>query len=130
MNANSDTSILATGYIWSCCVRISKRLSDDYKINIGVLDLFDLSSCEGQLSDYIGAHSALITLEEGFTGRGGMDSLIFDWASNFDFNGEILNIGVRPGYKFELGTRQEIHEAVGIGEEEILDRILKFCTKP
>jgi transketolase len=126
---DSDIVILATGYMAHVALTLSQRLLKEHGMKVGVLDIFNLSACIGELHTCIWPRLGLITLEEGFAGRGGMDSLIFDWASNSNFGGKILNIGVNPGYKFELGTRQEIHDAMGIGENEILDRVLNFCTK-
>ena len=38
----------------------------------------------------------------------------------------ILSIGVDPGYSFELGSRNEIHEKVGIGTESAVKKIQPF----
>ena len=37
-------------------------------------------------------------------------------------------MGVTPGYNFELGTRQELHERVGIGHEAIVKRLKKHLN--
>ncbi|NBS26827.1 MAG: hypothetical protein EBS81_11040, partial [Gammaproteobacteria bacterium] len=34
-------------------------------------------------------------------------------------------IGVRPGYSFELGNRQDLHELVGIGQNAVTTRIVE-----
>ena len=38
----------------------------------------------------------------------------------------MLNIGVEPGYSFELGSRAELHEKVGIGLQSVLKQIRPF----
>jgi transketolase len=38
----------------------------------------------------------------------------------------VLNIGVEGGYRFELGTRAELHEQVGIGLQAAAGRIQDF----
>ena len=35
----------------------------------------------------------------------------------------VEGIGVRPGYQFELGTRAELHEQVGVGVNAVAKRI-------
>ena len=65
-------------------------------------------------------------MEEGFSGRGGMDALLFDAAVRNQLKTSILNIGVEPGYRFELGTRDELHEQVGIGVDAAKAKILQF----
>ena len=38
----------------------------------------------------------------------------------------LLNLGVEPAYSFEQGTRQQLHERVGIGEQGALADIVGF----
>jgi transketolase len=55
-----------------------------------------------------------------------MDALLFDAAARSQLKTSILNIGVEPGYRFELGTRDELHERVGIGVKAAKTKILQF----
>ena len=41
----------------------------------------------------------------------------------------LLNLGVTPGYRFELGSRTELHEQVGIGPESVQQAISTFINK-
>ena len=65
-------------------------------------------------------------MEEGFKGRGGMDAMFFDEIARSRLKCQMLNIGVEPGYRFELGTRSELHEKVGIGIESAKVKVLNF----
>ena len=38
----------------------------------------------------------------------------------------MLNIGVEARYRFELGSRMELHEQVGIGPESVLRNVAAF----
>jgi transketolase len=38
----------------------------------------------------------------------------------------MLNIGVEGGYRFELGSREELHEQVGIGPQSVLSSVTTF----
>jgi len=38
----------------------------------------------------------------------------------------MLNLGVEPGYRFELGDRLELHEQVGIGIQSATKSIHQF----
>jgi len=71
-------------------------------------------------------HSHLVSMEEGFRGRGGMDSMLFEIISRHHVPAPLLNLGVEPAYSFEQGTRQQLHERVGIGEQGALADILGF----
>ena len=39
--------------------------------------------------------------------------MIFDFCGQRDINAKILNLGVEGSYRFELGTRAELHDQVG-----------------
>ena len=41
-------------------------------------------------------------------------------------NLRLLNIGVEGGYRFELGSRTELHEQVGIGVNVVTKKVLAF----
>ena len=53
-------------------------------------------------------------------------ALLFNFLANQDLSIPLLNIGVEAGYRFELGTRQELHEQVGIGPIVAIKRIEHF----
>jgi hypothetical protein len=50
----------------------------------------------------------------------------FSRATDRTASPKILDIGVTPGYSFELGSRLELHEQVGIGPLAVLQRVRPF----
>ena len=58
-------------------------------------------------------------MEEGFRGRDGVDSMMFEFIARRGLNLRMFNVGVEAGYRFELGTRTELHEQVGIGVQAV-----------
>ena len=65
---------------------------------------FDLEAFLREIEDI----RYLFSLEEGFEGRGGLDALLRHLLAS---NGSVIpftGIGVSPGYKFELGSRDEL----------------------
>jgi transketolase len=66
-------------------------------------------------------------MEEGFRGRGGVDALFFEFNARQALGLRHLNIGVEGGYNFELGTRAELHEQVGIGENAVTEAVRAFA---
>jgi transketolase len=66
-------------------------------------------------------------MEEGFRGRGGLDAMMFDFVNRNALPARLLNVGVQPGYRFELGTRAELHELVGIGLEAVDRSVTAFA---
>lgn len=123
---NGSACLIATGYMLHTALKVARELEQKGR-QVAIIDLYDLARFnKSRLKEVLSRYSAIISMEEGFSGRGGMDSLLFDFLANQNLNIPLLNIGVEPGYRFELGTRQELHEQVGIGPEVSINRIERF----
>jgi transketolase len=115
--------IIATGFMMKTALRIVKENSEDIN-DIGLIDFFDLSSFSNEkLLNEIKSYNVIVTLEEGFSGRGGLDAMINEFILKNDLNIKVFGIGVDPCYSFALGTRDELHEEVGIGYEAVKNKI-------
>jgi transketolase len=72
---------------------------------VGVVDLFGLSTYEQTaLRNELQTYEVIMTAEEGFKNRGGMDALI----RSLDLNKKIYSIGFPAQYTFEMGSREEL----------------------
>lgn len=128
-NKGEKFCIIATGFMVHSALQVLDEISQD-GIKLGLIDLFNLTNFDdGKLESILSHYSGVISLEEGFRGRGGLDSMLFEFSSRRNLDIKILNIGVNPGYSFELGTRSELHEKVGIGIHSILSQIRTFLNK-
>jgi transketolase len=119
--SGNDVLMISTGYCSHTALEISEYFS---KINkpITIIDLFDLRNFnERSLLAIIRKYKFIFSIEEGFVGRGGLDSIIFNLTKNLDV--KYFNFGVNPEYLFEIGSRREIHEKVGIGTKNIIKKI-------
>lgn len=120
--------IISTGYMTHTALKVADRLADE-GIDVTLVDLFDITGfARESLVPLIAAHDGLVTMEEGFRGRGGVDSMFFEIAARENLGIKHLNIGVDGGYQFELGTRSQLHEKVGIGEGAVLRQIQDFAA--
>lgn len=125
-----DICLLATGYMVHTALKVAIWLTKK-GIKATVIDFFALTNFnENELYKELQQYSHLVSLEEGFKGRGGLDSIMFNWLASRDLNLKYLNIGVEASYKFELGSREELHEQVGIGADIVTQKIIKFLTNP
>jgi transketolase len=115
--------LVATGYMLHTAKLVLAELGEP----AGLIDLFDLARFDAEaLRAALAPYEAVVTLEEGFSARGGMDALIAEFLRQQNLRAKLLNIGVDPGYRFELGSRLELHEQVGIGPHVALHRIQAF----
>jgi transketolase len=107
-------------------LKVASRLSE-HGISASVVDLFDLQGVnESSLAHTLSEFNGVVSFEEGFKNRGGLDARMREILDGLKNNLPYRAIGVDPGYRFELGTREELHETVGIGEEASVDSVLKF----
>ena len=121
-----EVCLLATGYMLHTALKVAESLALKGK-SVGVIDLFDISNfAERELQRALTKYKGIATLEEGFRARGGVDAMLFNFVNTRDMRQSILSIGVEGGYRFELGSREELHEQVGIGKKIAQEKIEKF----
>ena len=118
--------LVATGYMLHTAIKISQELKKN-GVHVGIIDMIDLVGFDSlNLSKELKKYDGIVTMEEGFRARGGLDALFVNIISMNKLDVKLLNIGVEGGYRFELGTRNELHEMVGIGKKSSLEAINKF----
>ena len=124
-----EICLIATGYMLHTAIKVADHLKAD-GMNLGVIDLYNISGFDRKkMQTVLENYKGIVSLEEGFSGRGGMDAMLFDFLNDIGSNCEFLNIGVEGKYRFDLGTRNELHEQVGIGSNALNARIKKFSEK-
>jgi transketolase len=118
--------LVATGYMLHTALKVAENLSEA-GYSVGVVDLFDISNFDSdRLQAVLSSYAGIVTLEEGFRGRGGVDAMLFEFIARRGLTVPMLNIGVEGAYRFELGSRAELHEQVGIGPEYVLRNVTTF----
>jgi len=123
-----DGMIVATGYMTHVALAVAKILASSNK-SLGVIDLVDLTGFDADaLASTLRNTPFLFSIEEGFEARGGLDALIQKFCRDHNVPAYFEGIGVRPGYQFELGTRAQLHEQVGIGVNAISNRINRIIN--
>ena len=119
--------LVATGYMLHTALKVARELASE-GIKVGVIDLFDLARFSvSEFQDTLKPYSGIVSLEEGFRGRGGLDSMLFEFIARRGLKAKMLNIGVEGAYNFELGTRTELHEKVGIGPKVVINNVREFA---
>ena len=126
LRSDGEICLVATGYMVHTALKVADRLEAD-GVAVKVVDLFNISSfSEERLQEHIASCRGVVTLEEGFRGRGGVDAMMFDYLTRRNLGVRMLNVGVDGGYRFELGERTTLHEQVGIGEQAITAKVRNF----
>jgi transketolase len=132
LRSGKGICLVATGYMVHTALKVAERLAGA-GIEAGVIDLFNITGFDAKaFQDALQPYAGVVTLEEGFRGRGGLDAMMFDFCERQNIGVKILNIGVEGTYRFELGTRSDLHEQVGIGiasVEKSVHAFAKECSK-
>ncbi|MBL18765.1 MAG: transketolase [Flavobacteriaceae bacterium] len=111
-------AIISTGFMSHVALKVAK------KFNLSVIDFFDLTGADTKkLLQYCDQFRVIFSLEEGFIGRGGIDAIFSNLLRNHGTTQVFVPIGVDPSYRFDLGTREELHELAGIGIKAVSRRI-------
>ena len=120
--------LVATGFMLHTAFTVADRLKAE-GLEVGVIDLFDLARFAREpLRKELEPYRTVVSMEEGFAGRGGLDALLYNFIAHNGMDARLINIGVEGGYSFELGTRAELHEQVGIGPDIVTRRLLDVLS--
>lgn len=115
--------LFSTGYMTHKAHGIVERLNK-YGMNIGLVDVFKLSDfSDKDLEDVLRKYNFIITMEEGFIGKGGLDSMILHFINNHDIDIKMKSFGLAECYKFALGNREDLHAVYNASEQELIDMI-------
>ena len=120
--------LIATGYMLHTAQKVAKELALD-GFQLGIIDIFNLTTFNSdEFYDVLSGYTGLVSLEEGFRGRGGLDSMLFEFINRNGLSTRMLNLGVEPGYRFDIGNRAELHEKVGIGPNIVASTIREYIA--
>jgi len=128
-SSGADVTLVATGYMTHIALQVASVLRAE-NLSVGVVDMVDLSRFDNTLllSELLRTR-AVVSLEEGFSGKGGLDSALLSLFAREKLGlNNFLAIGVPSEYRFELGTREALHEQVGIGQNAVCQRIRNFLN--
>jgi transketolase len=110
-----DTLVVATGYMTHRALRVARELG-----GIGVIDLFLLKPLDtDRLFRALAGYRRVVTMEEGFVGNGGLDSLVAGTLAGRDSGITLQSLGFRDSYAFELGTRDQVHSLNGVHDDDL-----------
>ncbi|MBF0541298.1 MAG: transketolase [Nitrospirae bacterium] len=120
-----DICLVSTGYMTHTALDAAKSIG-----GVGVIDMFGIKPFnERLLLETLSKYSAVITLEEGFINKGGLDSLILNLIEGKrDKISYFTNRGIKDEYVFDIGNRQYLHEINNIDVEGVKNTIIKLRT--
>jgi len=126
LKTGRDICFVATGYMVQQALSAACVLQAE-GIDAGVVDMFLLKPApEKDLFHILKNYPAVITLEEAFIGKGGLDSLIRNILSSALKPVVIVPMGFADSYSYEIGHRDELHRQHGLGQTDIVKKSLQL----
>lgn len=102
---SSSVAIFSTGYMSHLAVGVQKELAAG-GIVVRMIDMMNLSAPDlDALAAELSSCRVMLTMEEGFTGRGGMDALLSLKLAPKLKKARWIHAGLAPHYGFEIGPR-------------------------
>lgn len=120
-----EVCILSTGVMTHTALQAASELEGT--ISCGVLDTYMLDMVdEVALGAVLGRYDRVVTLEEGFIGCGGLDSLVSYALERQNLRLPMRRFGFPRGYNFDNGGRQHLHKCAGIDLESLKMSLTQF----
>ena len=117
--------LISTGYMTHKAIKIANLLKDK-NISIGVIDFFILKPFnEDLLFNTVNEYKYLITIEEAFINKGGLDSLVAGVVDRRNSKMRLKRLGFKDAHVFDMGSREHLHKLNHLDEESIIKVIEK-----
>lgn len=125
LKAGAKLCIVATGVMVHQALKVAALFAGD----VGVIDLFQLDHADDDaLAKTIAAYDTIVTWEEGFLGRGGLDAYLCLLISAKKLDCRHQGFGMPNIFDFSPRDRYEMHAANGFGEEQVAEAIKATLT--
>jgi transketolase len=121
--------IVSTGYMTRAALLAVERLAKE-GIKTGLIDVFLIKPLpEQQFLDAISGYQHIVTVEEGFAGKGGLDSLAASILNSRQSRQSLTGMGFGDAYVFEMGSRDSLHALSGIDEQGIAEKVRRLARR-
>jgi transketolase len=124
-----DVMLVATGYMVHKALEAADLLAQKHGLQAGVVDIIALAPLDGQaLTAALTGCPAILSVEEGFVGKGGLDAALREllWSRAHQLRFKAL--GLPHHYRFDIGGRDTLLAAVGLGAEQLAAQALALLA--
>jgi len=114
-----ETCIISTGYMTHKALRVAQAAADKKK-TVGVIDLFMLKTFDREsIAAKLKTYKRLITIEEGFKNKGGLDSLVLQIVNEHNISAEVKNFGFDDKYNFICQKREALYAQNSFADNDV-----------
>lgn len=123
LSIGGKVCLVSTGYMTHTAMKVVQSLKDS-GIEVGLIDLFLMKPFKEELFlRSVSRYEALLTLEEGFINRGGLDSLVSSILEENDSRIRCKRMGFKDAYAFEMGGRGHLHKLSNLDAPGIIKSV-------
>ncbi|MHC4753621.1 MAG: transketolase C-terminal domain-containing protein, partial [Planctomycetota bacterium] len=120
-----DICIVSNGYTTHIALELLKKLQN--KINIGIVDVFLLKPLnEDSLFETLKKYQCIVTLEEAFVSKGGLDSIVSHILNKRDSDIRLRSFGFEDQYLFKFGSRNFLYNQSNFDKDSIIRSIIEL----
>ena len=102
-----ELCLVATGHMTHQALKLAEAMTDR---NVGVLDLFFLKDLDRKaLFATLSKYQRVVTMEEGFIDKGGLDNLIINLLRENRATIQSMHFGFKDTYFFKFGSRDYLY---------------------
>jgi transketolase len=113
--------LISTGFMTHKALRLARDLHKE-GVTPGVVDLYSLNPVDRRaLYGHLSRYRCLITMDEAFLYRGGLDSLIADILTEQGSDIALKRFGFADRYCFDVGDRSHLHAINGLNDLDIIN---------
>jgi transketolase len=121
--SGKDICLVSTGYMTHIVKQAVEKLVNE-GIRPGVIDVFMIKPfADDAFFKTIKKYKAVITVEEGFINKGGLDSVIANLLNWRRSDIKMDRIGFNDAYVFDIGGRTYLHRVNGMDDNGIIAKI-------
>lgn len=114
--------IVSSGFMTHMALEISKQIDNQ---SIGIIDIFKIKPVDrASLLNVLRKYKTIITLEEAFVGKGGLDSLVLDLLNDAGSDIRVKCFGFKDEYIFKFGSRDFLYGQSGFDKKTLQDWII------
>ena len=122
-----DVCLISTGYMTQKALGAACEL-ERKGMRLGLIDMLLLEPFDREeLYDKINSYHTVVTIEEGFLHRGGLDTAILDTLNEKGSSIRTLSFGFKNEYSFRFGSRESFYAENGCSQIQFIRHLEKLC---
>lgn len=121
--------LVTTGYMTHTAMQVVKEFAK-HNISIGLIDVYLLKPLHEELFfEKVNDYMHIISLEESFIGKGGLDGLVSMILERNHSSVHFYRMGFPDSYEFDIGSREHLHTLNSLDEKSIYETIKELMEE-